>query len=335
MKNNTKTANGEWSENQNTLSVLMKCWLRQLPSPATRKGYDRVMANFSLFLPQRRVIPFAASPDARDAGKAAPADLASFLHLPSLAASQIVAEWLEQMRTEGRSPETRNHALTALRSFTRYAREAGATSIELTVRYAKVQPYRNTAGCGPDGFKAMIGAARQHKHPAKAARDVALLMLLFVQGLRRSEIIALNIEDFDALRETLTITGKGRAQPDEVPITHDTAAALESWLAFRGAANQRDALFIGMRRGAASGRLTGDGLYKIVRNDLGTRGGVDARPHGLRHAAITTALELFEGNYREVRRFSRHASLRTIERYDDARRAHNRAVANKLAELAR
>ena len=43
------------------------------------------------------------------------------------------------------------------------------------------------------------------------------------------------------------------------------------------------------------------------------------RPHGLRHASITRALDLTNGNIRKVMRFARHASPATTIRYDDAR----------------
>jgi len=41
------------------------------------------------------------------------------------------------------------------------------------------------------------------------------------------------------------------------------------------------------------------------------------RPHGLRHAAITEALRLTNGNYQMTAKFSRHANPRTLKYYDD------------------
>ena len=42
-------------------------------------------------------------------------------------------------------------------------------------------------------------------------------------------------------------------------------------------------------------------------------------PHGLRHLAITEALDLTNGNVRAVRHFSRHSSVETLLCYDDNR----------------
>ena len=41
------------------------------------------------------------------------------------------------------------------------------------------------------------------------------------------------------------------------------------------------------------------------------------RPHGLRHTAVTTALDATNGDVRSVRRFSRHADIGTVLIYDD------------------
>jgi site-specific recombinase XerC len=44
------------------------------------------------------------------------------------------------------------------------------------------------------------------------------------------------------------------------------------------------------------------------------------RPHGLRHASITRALDLTNGDIRKVQRFGRHASPVTTMKYDDDRK---------------
>jgi integrase/recombinase XerC len=65
-------------------------------------------------------------------------------------------------------------------------------------------------------------------------------------------------------------------------------------------------------------RLTGTGLYLVVR-DLGRKAGLTVRPHGLRHAGITEALDLTNGNIRAVQRYSRHRDMRILNLYDDNR----------------
>jgi integrase/recombinase XerC len=71
-----------------------------------------------------------------------------------------------------------------------------------------------------------------------------------------------------------------------------------------------------------------------VSHGVGRRAGVarGTNPHGLRHQGITRALELAKGDVRRVRRFSRHAKLDTLLRYDDNRVDEAGAISRMLGE---
>jgi integrase/recombinase XerC len=56
------------------------------------------------------------------------------------------------------------------------------------------------------------------------------------------------------------------------------------------------------------------------------------RPHGLRHEAITSALDATNGNVRAVQRFSGHSDLNTLTRYDDNRQDLGGQVAELLGD---
>jgi integrase/recombinase XerC len=75
-------------------------------------------------------------------------------------------------------------------------------------------------------------------------------------------------------------------------------------------------------------------IRRIVR-ELGTRAGLSkpVRPHGLRHQAVTRALDLTGGDVRAVAKFSRHRNLQTLVRYDDARRDTGGEVAAIVADV--
>ena len=77
-------------------------------------------------------------------------------------------------------------------------------------------------------------------------------------------------------------------------------------------------------------RLTGSGIFYLV-GKMGEAIGKKVRPHGLRHAAITEALDRTNGNPREVMKFSRHKSIATVMIYDDQRNDDNgRSIANAI-----
>ena len=94
-----------------------------------------------------------------------------------------------------------------------------------------------------------------------------------------------------------------------------------------------------MGRKAASRAVVAAGLrrsatpYRLLVRELGEAVGIRARPHGLRHAAITEALDRGT-DVRAVQRFSRHRDLRVLLVYDDNREDLGGKVACALAEAS-
>ncbi len=162
----------------------------------------------------------------------------------------------------------------------------------------------------------------------KAKRDKAAIRLLYDLGLRRGEVVGLDVGDVDLEVGTLAVLGKGRSEKTRLTLPPETQAALREWLSVRG--DPPGPLFPNFDRARKGRRLTGAGLYALVRK-LGQSVGVDVWPHGLRHTAITEALDLTEGDVRAVQRFSRHRDVRVLTIYDDNRTDMAGKVARMVA----
>ena len=65
---------------------------------------------------------------------------------------------------------------------------------------------------------------------------------------------------------------------------------------------------------------------------IGKAVGLKVRPHGLRHAAITEALDVTNGDVRAVQQFSRHKSLDMVMVYDDKRKNLGGKVAQMISQ---
>ena len=164
---------------------------------------------------------------------------------------------------------------------------------------------------------------------AKGARDRAVLRLLHDLGLRRAEVVGLNAEDLTMAARVISIIGKGKTEKEQLTLPEPTAMALKEWLAVRG--DEPGPLFVNFDRAGKHGRLSGRSVHRIVKR-LGEQAGVMARPHGIRHTAITAALDRTGGDVRAVQKFSRHADLRTLQMYDDAREDLGGEVARLVAD---
>ncbi len=244
-------------------------------------------------------------------------------------ANALVLSYRANLSDRQLAAATINRRLAALRSLVQLARTIGLVPWTLAVPGLKTTAYRDTAGPGVKGVRRLLRAAGT-RADAKGTRDTAILRLLFDLGLRRAEVAALDVADVDLASGTILVLGKGRTAKDRLSLPEPTAATLRAWLTCRGL--EPGPLFRNMDRARKGERLTGTSIHRIVRA-LGATVGLTVRPHGLRHAAITAALDL-TGDLRAVQRFSRHKDVRVLTRYDDNRQDLGGDVARRVAAQA-
>jgi integrase/recombinase XerC len=241
-------------------------------------------------------------------------------------ANAIVLSYRTNLVDRRLAAATVNRRLAALRSLVKLARTLGLVTWALEVPGLSAEPYRDTRGPGLAGVRQLLRRVAR-RQDAKGRRDHAILRLLFDLGLRRSETVALDRADLDLEAGTLAVLGKGRTGKVRLTLPEPTRAALGAWLETRGEAP--GPLFPSLDRTMRGGRLSSTSVYRMVRA-LGAAVGLTVRPHGLRHTAITAALDL-TGDLRAVQRFSRHRDVRVLTRYDDNRADLGGVVARRVA----
>jgi integrase/recombinase XerC len=281
----------------------------------TLRAYRQDLAAFAAFL---------GAPYAEDAAK-------QLLARGPGPANSLALAFRSHMLDAGLSPATVNRRLAALRSLVKLARTVGMVHWHLDVEGVRDEPLRDSRGPGTDAMRELL-ARLSRRGGAKAARDAALVRLLFDLGLRRAEAVALDLADLDPAVSAVMVLGKGRRIKERLTLPGPTRKAVAAWLDYRG--RRPGPLFVRLdpgRPGQDLRRLSGAAVYEVVRR-LGEEAGLRVRPHGLRHSAITEALELTGGDVRAVQRFSRHRDVRVVQRYDDCRRDLAGDVARQLAE---
>lgn len=216
------------------------------------------------------------------------------------------------------APATINRRLASIRSLVKLARLLGLVSWSLEVEGIKGSTYRDTRGPGVSGFRLMLDQleAMEGVQDLKTARDRAIIRLLFGMALRRGEVVSLDRSHLELEAGLLSVMGKGRKERESLTIPSKALESLRAWVALRG--DQEGPLFFALDRAHRGHRLDGSAVYRMV-SELGQAVGIKTRPHGLRHAGITSALDQTGGNVRAVQRFSRHRKLETLSVYDDAR----------------
>lgn len=242
-------------------------------------------------------------------------------------AHEMGLAYRDDLLRRGLSPKTTNCRLGAVRALVKMGRLLGLVAFVLEIPDLPTTAYRDTRGPGRDGVRRLLEAL-EVRVDAKASRDAAIVRLLHDLALRRAEVVSLDIDHLDVAAGAVSILGKGRREREVLTVPPATMAALRAWLGHRGM--EPGPLFTNFDRAGKGSRLTGAGVYAMLKN-LGASVGLTVRPHGLRHAAITSALDRTGGDVRRVQRFSRHRDVRVLNVYDDARRDMAGEVANLVA----
>ncbi|MDV7142876.1 tyrosine recombinase XerC [Tropicimonas sp. TH_r6] len=220
--------------------------------------------------------------------------------------------WMAHERGRGIAARSLARELSAVKNFAGWMAERDGFDAT-AILAARAPKYRRKLPrpLAEDAAKAVLETVEfQSEDPWIAARDVAVVTLLYGCGLRISEALGLTADALP-LSESLRIRGKGgkeRIVP-LLPAARDSVSrylALSPWPAEPGTP-----LFRGKRGGALNPRLIAK-VMERTRLQLGLP--ASATPHALRHSFATHLLSA-GGDLRAIQELLGHASLATTQAY--------------------
>ncbi len=231
-----------------------------------------------------------------------------------------VRSWVAQLRSRGLAPRSIAIALAAWRGLYRWWGRQGVVPVNPAAglrapKAAKPLP----KALSVEQAVALAEHGTEHTTPALAARDHAIVELLYGCGLRVAELIGLDLAAgpaaagwVDVPDATAHVLGKG-SKRRSVPVGGAALRALQDWLAQRAtlALAGESALFVS-RRGT---RLTPNQLRHRLRAQALQAGlPTHVHPHMLRHSYASHLLQS-SGDLRAVQELLGHASIGTTQVY--------------------
>ncbi len=220
--------------------------------------------------------------------------------------------WMAFTRRTGVGPRSLARKLSSVKAFYRWlaAREGFEPTAVLLTRspkFTKKLPRPLAVDAAHDLIEAV---ELQSLTPWVAARDVAVVTLLWGCGLRISE--ALGLKGGDApLPQVMRIIGKG-GKERIVPVVDAARAAVDAYVrACPMSLGDDDPLFRGVRGGVLSPRAIQKAMAS-ARMQLGLP--ATATPHAMRHSFATHLLNA-GGDLRSIQELLGHASLSTTQAY--------------------
>jgi integrase/recombinase XerC len=276
-------------------------WLEHLAherraSPRTLEAYGFAASRYIAFLEQHR-------------GETITLDV-----LSALTAGEVRA-WLAHLRQGDKplSPRSLSQALSAIRTFHRFLDvRLGAPNASIAlVRGPRVVPGAPRP-VSEDQARGMLAepGLDPDREDWEAARDEAVLTLLYGCGLRISEALSLKRADAP-LPDALRILGKG-SKTRIVPVLPAVREAVDAYLAdVPFVLAPGEPLFRAKRGGPLSPRHV-QATVQNLRSRLGLPD--SATPHALRHSFATHLLGA-GADLRSIQELLGHASLSTTQRY--------------------
>ncbi|AJE45891.1 tyrosine recombinase XerC [Celeribacter indicus] len=220
--------------------------------------------------------------------------------------------WMAHERGRGVAPRSLARALSAVKTFTRWLaeREGFDPTAILSTRSPKFTAKLPRPLSAEAAQEMLSTVEMQSEEPWIAARDTAVVTLLYGCGLRISEALSLTGADLP-LGEVLRITGKGDKERI-VPVLPVARRAVAEYARLCPHDLSPSApLFRGKRGGALNPRLIAK-VTETARMQLGLPSSVT--PHAMRHSFATHLLNA-GGDLRAIQELLGHASLSTTQAY--------------------
>lgn len=292
-------------------AIVVK-WLRYLTSEKqvskhTIDAYSRDIGDFFSFLQNH---------------------LGSMIGTPNLTALEVrdFRAYLAHRRSAGASARTTARILSSIRNFYRYlARVENKENDAIKAVQGPKLPHRVPRPLTEEGARTVIETIGDFaEEDWIAARDTAVITLLYGCGLRIAEALSLNASDIPA-GDTMRVVGKRQKERivPVLPIVHSAIAAYTDTCPYPLLPD--GPLFFGQKGKRLGARAIQNTMQK-VRAALSLPD--DATPHALRHSFATHLLSR-GGDLRTIQELLGHADLKATQIYTEVDSAHLKTVYDK------
>jgi len=224
-----------------------------------------------------------------------------------------------KLETMNYKPATINKMLAAVRGTIRAAWRDGQISAEDYHKAVSVKSVKSSEL--PAGRELQSGEltalldACENDQSIAGTRDAAIIALMYSCGLRRDEVIKLELSDYETDTGKMTVKGKGKKERVSW-LTGGAALALADWLNIRG--DTIGGLFVPINKGGritSYGRMTSKAIYNMLQKRADEAGVKHFSPHDLRRTFVSDLLDA-GADIVTVSKMAGHANVATTARYD-------------------
>lgn len=223
--------------------------------------------------------------------------------------ADLVRGWLASLVDSGYSATSVNRKLSSLKSFYRFMLRNHYIEVNpVAMLSGRKKPKRVPEVVRDRDMERLIDTMSDEGF--EAVRDRLIVDMFYETGIRRAELVGLDVADVDFSCRQVKVLGK-RDKERIVPIGDGLVDAIRSYLDARAGVARCDALFVSSR----GARISATKVYEVVRAALGSVPGLKkCSPHVLRHSFATAMLDN-GADLESVRELLGHNELGTTQIY--------------------
>lgn len=223
--------------------------------------------------------------------------------------ADLVRGWLASLVDSGYSATSVNRKLSSLKSFYRFMLRNHYIEVNpVAMLSGRKKPKRVPEVVRDRDMERLIDTMPDEGF--EAVRDRLIVDMFYETGIRRAELVGLDVADVDFSCRQVKVLGK-RDKERIVPIGDGLVDAIRSYLDARAGVARCDALFVSSR----GARISATKVYEVVRAALGSVPGLKkCSPHVLRHSFATAMLDN-GADLESVRELLGHNELGTTQIY--------------------
>ena len=221
---------------------------------------------------------------------------------------EICSAWIADLFQHNVSARSIQRHISSAKGFFNYLKKIGlVTDSPFDLISSPKSPSHLPSVLSPEEVSQLLNFKPKN---AQEKRDLAIIELIYSSGLRVSEAVNINLNDFEDNKNFLRVFGKG-SKTRLVPVGRYAQNAINDWVVEREKLSTNDnALFVNLR----GNRISTRSVQERIKNIAIMQGLPPVNPHMLRHSFATHLLES-SGDLRSIQELLGHSSLSTTQIY--------------------
>ncbi|MBL6702647.1 MAG: tyrosine recombinase XerC [SAR86 cluster bacterium] len=221
---------------------------------------------------------------------------------------EICSAWIADLFQHNVGARSIQRHISSAKGFFNYLKKSGlVTNSPFDLINSPKSPSHLPSILSPEEVSQLLNFKPKN---VQGKRDIAIIELIYSSGLRVSEAVNANLDDFEDNKNFLRVLGKG-SKTRLVPVGRYARKAIDEWIGERKKLSTKDnSLFVNLR----GKRISVRSVQEKIRNIAIMQGLPPVNPHMLRHSFATHLLES-SGDLRSIQELLGHSSLSTTQIY--------------------